>query len=130
MVMNATNADLSTRSAAEFGVGSVLEKMARARAVSDPARVDFFNQAVDHYLNVANGSNLRGDETRSDPFWVWQAGMAAATIQTEDLKQLDKAVSLYKILRDELPPLQGLLKKKIENAEKMLTAQGQAPMGL
>jgi TolA-binding protein len=120
MVINATNADLSTRSAAEFGIGSVLEKMARARVISDPAREDFFNQAVEHYLNVANGSNLRGDETQSDPYWVWQAGVAAATIETEDLKQLDKAMSLYERLRDELPPLQGLLKKKIESVQKMM----------
>ncbi|HXD01459.1 MAG TPA: tetratricopeptide repeat protein [Verrucomicrobiae bacterium] len=127
-VINATNADLSTRSAAEFGVGSVLEKMARARAASDPAREDLLEQAVEHYLNIVNGTNLRGDETQNDKdlFWVQQAGLLAATIDGEDLKQWDKAISLYETLRDELPPLQGLLKKKIENAQKMLNAQGQA----
>ena len=130
MVINATNADLSTRSAAEFGIGSVLEKMARSRAASDPAREDFLNQAVEHYLNVVNGTNLRGDETQNDKdlFWVQQAGLAAATIQGEDLKQWKKALSLYERLREELPPLQGLLKKKIENAQKMI-AQSPAPGG-
>jgi len=44
------------------------------------------------------------------------------------LKQWDKAVSLYETLRDELPPLQGLLKKKIENAQKMF-AQSHGPGG-
>ncbi len=125
MVINAANADISTRSAAEFGIGSVLEKMARVRAVSDPAREDLFKQAVEHYLNVVNGSNLRGDEMQKDKdmFWVQQAGLQAADILSRDLKQVDRAISLYEELRDELPPLESLLKKKIENAK------AQAPAG-
>jgi tetratricopeptide (TPR) repeat protein len=128
MVINATNADISTRSVAEYGIGAVLEKMARSRAVTDPAREELLEQAVNHYLNVVNGNNLRGDETQNDKdlFWVQQAGLAAAAIEGEDLKQWDKAVSLYETLRDELPPLQGLLKKKIENAQKMF-AQSHGP---
>jgi TolA-binding protein len=128
-VINAANADLATRSAAEFGIGQVLEKMARSRAVTDPMRESLLQQAVDHYLNVVNGSNLRGDESQKDLYWVQQTGLAAAAIEGEDLKEWDNAVNLYQTLRDDLPPLQGLLKKKIENAQKMAVVQGHAPSG-
>jgi TolA-binding protein len=123
-VIDATNADLATRSAAEFGLGQVLEKAARLKLVSDPAREALLRQAVDHYLNVAYGSNRRGDEAQSDPWWVEQAGLQAATVEGEDLKEWDKAINIYEKLGEELPPLQGLLKKRIESAQKMLILQG------
>jgi TolA-binding protein len=126
-VINATNADLSTRSAGEFGMGQLLELMARLRAVTDPAREELLGDAVDHYLNVVNGSNLRGDESQSDPYWVQQTGLAAAAIESEDLKHWDKALKIYERLQEQLPALQGPLKKKIENAQKMAIASGQTP---
>jgi outer membrane protein assembly factor BamD (BamD/ComL family) len=126
-VVDATNADLATRSTAEFGIGQVLEQMARLKVVSDPARASLLQQAVDHYLNIVLGSNLRSDETQRDPFWIQQAGLQAAQIDGEDLKQWDTALNLYETLRDDLPPLRALLKKKIENAQKMLNSHGHPP---
>ncbi len=125
-VMDATNADLSTRSAAEYGLGQTLEKMARMKAATDPSREVMLRQAVDHYLNVAHGGNRRGDEAASDPWWVQQTGLEAGAIEGEDLKEWDKAINIYEIMREDLPPLQGLLKKKIESAQKMLILQGRA----
>jgi TolA-binding protein len=125
-VMDATNADLATRSAAEWGLGQVLEKAARLKAAGDPAREALLRQAVDHYLNVAHGGNRRGDEAVSDPWWVQQAGLAAGAIEGEDLKEWDKAVNIYQTMSDDLPALQGLLKKKIESARKMMLLQGRA----
>jgi TolA-binding protein len=123
-VMVATNADLAVRSAAEFGLGQTLEKAARLKGTNDPARAVLLQQAVDHYLNVAQGSNRRGDEAQSDPWWVQQAGLEAGQVEGEDLKEWDKAINIYEILREDLPPLQGLLKKKIESAQKMVNLQG------
>ncbi len=122
-VLIASNADVATRSAAEYGIGLVLDKMARLTTATDPDREALLRQAVEHYLNIVNGSNLRDGE-KVDLYWEQVAGLAAAGIEGEDLKEWDKVIDIYQTMQDDLPPLQGLLKRKIENAQKMLNATG------
>jgi TolA-binding protein len=112
-VISSSNADLATRCTAEYGVGQALENMARSMPPGSGERTNLLQLAVDHYLNVVTGSNLRGDEEHRDPYWVWQTGMAAGRIESDDLKELDKALNLYQTLQDDLPPLQVYLGKKI-----------------
>jgi TolA-binding protein len=119
-VITSSNADLATRCTAEYGIGQVLEKMAQAKPAGGKEREQLLRQAVDHYLNVVNGSNLRDGESQRDPYLVQLTGLDAARIETDELKDLDKALNLYQTLRDDLPPLQGFLDKKIANLRNQM----------
>jgi hypothetical protein len=118
-VITSANADLAARCTAEYGVGQVLEKMAQSKPAGSKDREQLLWQAVGHYLNVVNGSNLHDNDERI-PYLVQLAGMAAARIETDDLKKLDLALNLYQTLRDDLPPLQGFLDKKIANVRNQM----------
>jgi TolA-binding protein len=75
-VVNATNADVSARSEAQFKIGTTLEKMA---ALTGADQTAVLAAARDQYLDVFDtwtGENLRTGET-ADPIWVKRAGSQA-----------------------------------------------------
>ena len=101
------------RSRAEYELGVVRHKQSELR--SDNDRVALANQALDHYLRVLYGQNLRPGEA-PDPLWVKRAGLAAAEL-AESLKKTDTAIGIYQRLLTELPPLRPRFEKKIEELQ-------------
>jgi TolA-binding protein len=120
-VMTATNADVATRSEAEYGIGQTLEKM--AVVMPGLGRTNLMNQALTHYLQVFTGSNLQTGEVR-DPFWEKIVGLAAARVETEELGDWDGALRLYQTLRENLPPLSGFLDERMAMVRRHLATGG------
>jgi TolA-binding protein len=115
-------ADVTLRSAAEFGLGQVLEKMAHIKQSPDAQRRPELAQlAIEHYLNIVNGRNLRDNET-IDRFWVKEAGLAAGKLLEEDAEwgDWDKAQRLYLTMSTDLPEMRNVLERKLENVRKHL----------
>jgi TolA-binding protein len=107
------DADVETRSNAEFGLASVLEKQAEGKSGAE--REALLQQAWDHYANVAYRKNLLRGE-KPDPYWMAKAGLEAGRI-LEDQKKWPQAVALYQRLLAELPSsLAGRLQKKLDQA--------------
>jgi TolA-binding protein len=111
-VINSPLAGAAARSQAQLGIGLVLEK--RAAQATGPDQTVLQQQALQNYLDVLYGTNLRDGEP-ADSFWVKKAGLEAASV-AETLGEWPQAVSVYQRLEQLLPPLRGLLEQKIENA--------------
>src|SRR6185436_16953143 len=105
-------ADVHIRSQAEVGLGIVLEKQAALR--QPPDSKPLLVEARDRYLNVFNGANLREHE-KSSPFWVKEAGFAAARL-AEDQQEWQVAANIYQRLSKVVPPIQSAVEKKLERA--------------
>ena len=90
-----TVADVATRSEAEVALGRIAETQ------NQP------DQALLHYSNV-----LYTDPEHADPFWVEQAGKAAADIY-ERREQRDKAILVYQRVLKAVPSLRVSLEKAI-----------------
>lgn len=118
-VINSPQADAAARSQAQLGIGLVLEKRA-AQAVGRD-KTALLQQALQNYLDVLYGSNLRAGES-ADPFWVKKAGLQAASV-AETLGKWPQAVNIYRRLEELLPPLRGLLEQKIASAQAHLTPE-------
>ena len=118
-VLSLPQADISTRSQAQMGLGLVRKFQAALK--SPPENVALLTEARDYFLDIVYGKNLRDDEM-SDPFWVKSAGLAAAQI-VEDLKQWDVAEKLYEQLHALLPPLRPMLEKKIAQARAQVPVE-------
>lgn len=114
------NASVKARSQAEVGLGIVLRKQALLRPVAEQAAA--LEQALDHYLRVFYGKNLRDGEP-PDPYWLKEAGLEAAAL-AESQGKWNQAISLYQRLQIELPPLRARLEKKIEQAQQALQKAG------
>ncbi|MDB6067813.1 MAG: Tetratricopeptide domain protein [Pedosphaera sp.] len=123
-VMISPLADLPARSMAECGLALVLEKMARLEETPE-GRTNLLKGAMDHDLNVVYGSNLRADESR-DLFWVEQAGLHAGRLR-EELGQWEQAMKLYERLTNDLPPLHGMLERKISKTREKLLSEKTEP---
>ncbi len=117
-VINSPSASAGARSQAQMGIGLVLEKRAAQAAGAD--QVALLQQALEDYLDVFYGKNLRDGEA-ADPFWVKKAGLQAAGV-AETLGEWPQAVNVYRRLEALLPQLHDLLEKKIDNAREHLTA--------
>jgi TolA-binding protein len=109
-VFNSPFAGVSARSQAQIGFGITLEKM--AALVSGSGQNALLEAALDNYLSVYNGSNLRGDEL-SDPFWVKKAGLQAAPL-VGLLNNPDAERNFYESLKGLLPQLADSIGKKID----------------
>jgi len=103
-------ADVPARSRAQAGCGMVLEKMAAQASGTD--RTALLNLALDNYLFVFNGTNLRDGET-PDAFWVEKAGLLAAPLVGQ-LNTAEAQRNFYNKLRAKLPPLAEAIQKKID----------------
>jgi len=72
--------------------------------------------ALDNYLDVLYGKNLRDGET-SDAFWTKKAGLQAAAL-AETLGEWPQAVNIYQRLEGLLPQLKDSLGKKMAAAQE------------
>ena len=113
-VINSPLADAAARSQAQMGIGLVLEK--RAAQATGPDQTALLQQALQNYLDVLYGKNLRDGEP-ADPFWLKKAGLQAASV-AETLGEWPQAVNVYRRLEELLPHLHDLLEKKIANAQE------------
>ncbi len=113
-VLALPDAGVAARSQAEVGLALVLQ----AQAKLAPDNPGLLKPAREHYLNVFYGDNLREGE-KPAPYWVREAGLAAARL-SEELKEWEVAVNLYKELAGLLPVLRPTLDKKIEKAQAQL----------
>jgi TolA-binding protein len=111
--IEAPSADISARSQAETGLGLALEKM--AADLPDAGQAGGLNLALDHYLNVALGANLREGE-QADPFWVKKASLESARV-AETLGDWPQAIQVYQRLETLIPVLKDSLDKKIAKAK-------------
>jgi TolA-binding protein len=116
------NADVDARSQAEMGLGLVLERQAQTR--KPPDHLSLLKAALDHYLNVVHGKNLRDGEALS-PVWLKEAGLAAARL-AEELRQWPAALNVYQELAALIPQLGPALQKKMERAREQTQAQSPA----
>jgi len=119
-VTNSPLADAAARSQAQVGIGLVFEK--RAATATGGDKTALLQQALQNYLDVLYGKNLREGEA-ADSFWVKKAGLQAAGV-AETLGEWPQAVNVYRRLEELLPPLHDSLEKKIANAQAHL-APGQ-----
>ena len=119
-VINSPLADAAARSQAQMGIGLVFEK--RAAPATGPDQAALLQLALQNYLDVLYGKNLREGES-ANPFWVKKAGLQAAGV-AETLGEWPQAVNVYRRLEELLPPLHDLLEKKIANAQEHI-APGQ-----
>ena len=117
-VMNSARADAAARSQAQVGIGDVFEK--RAALARGQAQGMFLEKALQNYLDVLYGNNLRNGET-ADPFWVKKAGLQAASV-AEELGQWPQAISVYRRLEMLLPQLRDMLEKKIAGDQVNISA--------
>jgi tetratricopeptide (TPR) repeat protein len=109
-------ADVMCRSIAEVGLGGVLER--QAAEASPSSRTNLLNEAMQHYLYVVYGKNLR-DREKGDPLWVKEAAVAAARL-AEEQHRWDVAAELYERLRDELaPPLRKTWEAKLDKLRQL-----------
>jgi TolA-binding protein len=102
-------AGLYARSQAQIGFGIALEK--KAALVSGPGQTALLNEALDNYLAVFNGLNLRDDE-QPDPFWLEKAGLQAAPL-VGLLNDPKVERNFYVRLETKLPQLTDMIEKKI-----------------
>ena len=116
-VTNSVAADAAARSQAQVGIGLVFEK--RAALTTGQAQTMYLQKALQTYLDVLYGNNLRDGES-ADPFWVKKAGLQAASM-AETLGEWPQAVKIYRRLEELLPPLRAMLEKKIANAQANIT---------
>jgi TolA-binding protein len=107
-VFNSPFANISTRSQAQVGFGAALEKM--AALANGTNRIALLDAALDNYLSVFNGLNLRGDE-QSDVFYLDKAGMSAALL-IGLLNNPDAENKFYLRLETKLPQLTAAIEKK------------------
>jgi len=112
-VISSPLADAAARSQAQMGIGLVFEK--RAALTTGQAQTMLLQKALQNYLDVLYGNNLRDGES-ADSFWVKKAGLQAASV-AETLGEWPQAVNIYRRLEELLPPLRDSLEKKIANAQ-------------
>ena len=107
-------AKIAVRSQAQIGWGIALEKEAALMTGNDQTHL--LQLALNHYLDVLYGKNLRDGET-PDAFWTKKAGLQAAAL-AETLGEWTQAVNVYQRLEGLLPQLKDSLERKIRAAQE------------
>jgi TolA-binding protein len=98
---------ITERSQAQVGVGLVCEK--QAALTNGMQQTALFRAALDNYLDVFFGNNLRNGET-ADPLWVKKAGLQALPlIESLGTSDPDKFIDQMEIV---LPQLRDSLEKR------------------
>jgi len=121
----ASKAGVSARSEAEWGLGQLMEKQISSTSSTNNNVV--LKQALNRYLNIVYGENLRGDE-QADPKWVQRAGLDACRV-AESLQAWETLVGrgngdgLCETLAKLLPPMRPSMEKKKARAEEQLQLQ-------
>ncbi|MBI5383213.1 MAG: tetratricopeptide repeat protein [Verrucomicrobia bacterium] len=109
--LNAPQADQATRSQAEVGLGHTLVRLAQLKS---PPDAEGLKSALDHYRNVIYGSSLADGEAPL-PFWVKEAGLAAARL-LESQRRWTELISLYERIQGIVPALKPSLDRRIQAA--------------
>jgi tetratricopeptide (TPR) repeat protein len=118
-VIDSPLADPFARGMAGWGMALAFEEMARLKPPKE--RSQLLKQALNHYLDVIDGKNLREDQ-KQDLAYVGKAGLNAGKL-AEELGEWEQAVNLYHRLANELPPLQHVLEMRIQRAQEHLIKQ-------
>ncbi len=106
-VISSPAAAISERSMAQVGMGLVYEKL--AALTNGVQQTALLQNALDNYLDVFFGSNLRSDET-ADPLWVKKAGLQALPlVESLGSGDPDKFIDQMEIV---LPQMRDFLEKK------------------
>jgi tetratricopeptide (TPR) repeat protein len=106
-VIASPEALITERSQAQVGIGLVFEKL--AGAMTGGQKTDCLHAALDNYLDVFFGNNLRSGET-ADPFWVKKAGLQALPlVEALGTGDPDKFIDQMETV---LPQLRDFLEKK------------------
>jgi TolA-binding protein len=108
-VFSSPFASVGARSQAQIGFGIALEK--KAALVAGAAQIALRDEALDNYLAVFNGLNLRDDE-QVEPFWLKKAGLQAAPL-VGMLNNPDAERKFYGRLKKWLPQLADSIDIKI-----------------
>ncbi len=110
-VLSAPQADVSTRSQAEVGLGRVLEKLAMLMPATQQEAA--LGAALENYLNVIYGNRLRPEAgEKPDPFWVKEAGLDACRL-AQTLHRDAEAVKVYQRLVSIVPSMRVTWEKKL-----------------
>lgn len=104
-----STAPIGLRSMAEVGLAIVYER--QAATLPEAMRPEFYDQALEHYLQVFYAKNLREGEL-PEPYWVKQAGLSALEL-AEQLGRTELAIGLCQRLIQELPPLRSRLEQRL-----------------
>ncbi len=115
-VTNSSFADIATRSQAEIGLGHV--RRGQAAAATGAEATLLLDEAMNHYLNVAYGLNVRGEES-PDPLWVRDAALAAARV-AESQEKWQRAIDLYRRVGEMIPALRDAMERKASTAREKL----------
>ena len=107
--VNSPFAKIAARSQAQIGWGIALEKKAASMTGGD--QTNSLQLALNNYLDVLYGKNLRAGET-PDAFWTEKVGLQAAAL-AETLGEWPQAMNIYQRLEELLPQLKDSLEKKI-----------------
>jgi tetratricopeptide (TPR) repeat protein len=100
-------ATVTERSLAQVGIGLVYEKM--AALTNGVQQTALYHAALDNYLDVFFGNNLRNGET-ADPLWVKKAGLQALPfVESLGTGDPDKFIDQMETV---LPQLKDFLEKK------------------
>jgi TolA-binding protein len=100
-------ATVATRSQAQIGIGMVYEKL--AAQTNGVSQTQFLQAALDNYLDVFWGNDLRNGETAS-PLWVKEAGQRALPlIETLGVGDPNKFIDQMEAV---LPQMKDFLEKK------------------
>lgn len=119
-VLTNKTADAALRSMALFGIGRAFELQAAGQPASDAT--NFFTAAFEHYYDVVLGAGPLA-QTGTDPFWLKEAGLAAARI-AEDRRQWKTAIRIYERIGSVVAPLKARLQDKIDKAREQLRLEG------
>ena len=109
LVFNSPFAGLYARSQAQIGFGIALQT--KAALAAGAGQNALLNEALDNYLAVFNGLNLRDDE-QPEPFWLRKAGLQAAPL-IGLLNDPKTERNFYVRLETKLPQLTDMIEKKI-----------------
>jgi TolA-binding protein len=105
-VIASPQAEVAERSQAQIGIGLVFEK--RAALMTGTNQTALLQTALNNYLDVSFGSNLRDNET-VDPFWVEEAVLRALPlIETLGAGNPNKFIDQ---MEESLPQLKSSLEK-------------------
>jgi len=106
-VLSSPAAMIAERSQAQVGIGLVYEKL--AALTNGVQQTALLRSALDNYLDVFFGNNLRNGET-ADPLWVEKAGLQALPlIESLGTGDPDKFIDQ---METALPQLKDFLEKK------------------
>jgi len=115
-VLDSPWADARARSIAKVGLGVALEKLADQSLGTE--RIAYLTEARDHYLDVFYGKTRKEGE-EPDVFWTREAGLKAARLLADSLKQRQQAIAVYQTLQSMCPVL------RLDEKINLLRAQEQ-----